>query len=281
MRLLPPPRTGAAAGGLHHFQAAPADAAGNTALRPAPGRGGAEDHAVPAAGACGQAGADCARRAARRMDMGASTLTRNLQPLVAAGWLALGSGPDARSRLVHITPEGVPCAPRPNSSGRPAQLALNDRLGSANVAALHALLDLGLTAFSQPRRPRLRARVGGALRQRVGRQLVYLGQQAGQGTSGGLHQGLAFGGGGGGGVAHRAPGVVVLRLPGQLGAAAPARQTAAPAPARWRQSAARLSCGRARGSAPASCWFRCRPRGCRSGAPRAQTRRSRRARPRR
>ena len=30
---------------------------------------------------------------ARRMDMGASTLTRNLQPMISAGWLVLGPEP--------------------------------------------------------------------------------------------------------------------------------------------------------------------------------------------
>lgn len=90
---------------------------------------------------------------ARRMDMGASTLTRNLQPLVAAGWLVLGSGPDARSRLVHITPEGRALRTQAKQQWKAAQLALNDRLGSANVAALHALLDLGLTAFHSPDGP--------------------------------------------------------------------------------------------------------------------------------
>ena len=40
------------------------------------------------------------------MKMTASTLSRNLQPLVAAGWLSVGAGADARSRLVQITDAG-------------------------------------------------------------------------------------------------------------------------------------------------------------------------------
>ena len=43
---------------------------------------------------------------ARRMQMDASTLTRNLQPMVAQGWLEIGEGEDARSRLVSATPLG-------------------------------------------------------------------------------------------------------------------------------------------------------------------------------
>ncbi len=37
---------------------------------------------------------------ARAMGLDASTLTRNLRPLLDAGWVALQPGPDARSRLV-------------------------------------------------------------------------------------------------------------------------------------------------------------------------------------
>src|SRR5436309_9002163 len=43
---------------------------------------------------------------ARRMRLDASTLTRNMQPLVAAGWLRLAPGEDARSRLVEATGAG-------------------------------------------------------------------------------------------------------------------------------------------------------------------------------
>ena len=39
---------------------------------------------------------------ATEMKMDASTLTRNLRPLVDAGWVTLRAGTDARSRLVHI-----------------------------------------------------------------------------------------------------------------------------------------------------------------------------------
>ena len=50
---------------------------------------------------------------ATEMKMDASTLTRNLRPLVDAGWVTLQAGTDARSRLVHITD-----APRPSATGR-------------------------------------------------------------------------------------------------------------------------------------------------------------------
>jgi DNA-binding MarR family transcriptional regulator len=86
---------------------------------------------------------------ARRMDMGASTLTRNLQPLVAAGWLEMGEGADARSRLVHITETGREVRRQAQRRWKTAQLSLNDKLGTATVAALHHLLDQGLAAFHE------------------------------------------------------------------------------------------------------------------------------------
>ncbi len=84
---------------------------------------------------------------ARRMEMTPSTLTRNLQPLVAAGWVTLGAGANARSRQAHITPDGRALRTQAQAQWKAAQLALNAKLGVATVAALHTLLDQGLAAF--------------------------------------------------------------------------------------------------------------------------------------
>src|SRR5690606_16777 len=78
---------------------------------------------------------------ARRMQMDASTLTRNLQPLVAQGWLRVGAGEDARSRLVEATEAGQAKRTEGQRAWKTAQLALNERLGMERVAVLHALLD--------------------------------------------------------------------------------------------------------------------------------------------
>ena len=78
---------------------------------------------------------------ARRMLVDASTLTRNLQPLMAQGWLQLGPGEDARSRLVEATEEGRAKRVEGQRAWKQAQLALNARLGVERVAALHALID--------------------------------------------------------------------------------------------------------------------------------------------
>src|SRR3954466_14728330 len=43
---------------------------------------------------------------AAAMRFRASTLPRNLRPVIDAGWVHLGPGPDSRSRLVTATPEG-------------------------------------------------------------------------------------------------------------------------------------------------------------------------------
>ncbi|WP_272970842.1 MarR family winged helix-turn-helix transcriptional regulator [Comamonas terrigena] len=78
---------------------------------------------------------------ARRMQMDASTLTRNLQPLAALGLLTVGAGADARSRLVSATEAGIAKQTQAQQTWKTAQLALNEQLGSERVVALHALLD--------------------------------------------------------------------------------------------------------------------------------------------
>lgn len=78
--------------------------------------------------------------AAMRLD--ASTLTRNLQPLLRDGLLVMQPDPDdARSRQVVATPDGQALRSQAQQAWKQAQLALNERLGTERVAALHALLD--------------------------------------------------------------------------------------------------------------------------------------------
>ena len=78
---------------------------------------------------------------ATEMKMDASTLTRNLRPLVDAGWVTLKAGMDARSRLVHITDAGRDKRVEAQRHWKSAQLALNEALGVERVMALHALVD--------------------------------------------------------------------------------------------------------------------------------------------
>jgi DNA-binding MarR family transcriptional regulator len=86
---------------------------------------------------------------ARRMRLEASTLTRNLQPLLAQGWLRQGAGEDARSRLIEATDAGRAKHAEAQRVWKQAQLALNARLGAERVAALHALVDDCIGCFDE------------------------------------------------------------------------------------------------------------------------------------
>ena len=78
---------------------------------------------------------------ARAMAMDASTLTRNLQPLVKLGWAEVGPGADGRSRIVGITAAGRAKRVEAGRHWKRAQLEVNARLGDARVVALHRLLE--------------------------------------------------------------------------------------------------------------------------------------------
>jgi len=86
---------------------------------------------------------------AASMKMDASTLTRNLRPLVDAGWVTVAAGADARSRLVHITDAGRDKRAEAKRHWKTAQIALNETLGAARVAALHALVDDSLDLLAE------------------------------------------------------------------------------------------------------------------------------------
>lgn len=86
---------------------------------------------------------------ARRMQMDASTLTRNLQPMAAQGWLTIAEGDDARSRLVKATPEGLDKRAQGQRAWKEAQSELNMLLGEEQVLALHALLDASITTLDE------------------------------------------------------------------------------------------------------------------------------------
>lgn len=78
---------------------------------------------------------------ARELGMDRTTLTRDLKPLIAAGWVELTSGEDARLRLVHITASGKRLLARAQPLWRKAQDAIDDSLGANHIAALHGQLD--------------------------------------------------------------------------------------------------------------------------------------------
>ena len=78
---------------------------------------------------------------AAELKMTASTLSRNLQPLIVAGWIAQGAGADARSRLVQLTEEGEVKRREALAHWKTAQQKLNTLLGVERVLALHLLID--------------------------------------------------------------------------------------------------------------------------------------------
>ena len=78
---------------------------------------------------------------AAHLDLGPSTLTRNLQPLIAQGWVRMEAGENQRSRLVVATDEGRALRAEAQRAWKRSQLALNETLGAARVARLHALID--------------------------------------------------------------------------------------------------------------------------------------------
>ena len=78
---------------------------------------------------------------ARHMGLDASTLTRNLQPLLAAGLLLQEAGADLRSRSISITAAGRDKLAAAKRHWKAAQQAVNAALGAERVAALHLLLD--------------------------------------------------------------------------------------------------------------------------------------------
>ncbi|MGH6640713.1 MAG: MarR family winged helix-turn-helix transcriptional regulator [Polaromonas sp.] len=85
---------------------------------------------------------------AQGMKVSASTLTRNLKPLVDAGWLELAAGTDARSRMVAITPAGRAKREEARQRWKVAQESLNQLLGAERVLALHRLINESLELLS-------------------------------------------------------------------------------------------------------------------------------------
>jgi DNA-binding MarR family transcriptional regulator len=78
------------------------------------------------------------------MKMDASTLTRNLKPLLGAGWVLLAEGVDGRSRLITITDVGREKRQAAQRHWKAAQTSLNRLLGMSRLLALHTLIDESL-----------------------------------------------------------------------------------------------------------------------------------------
>jgi DNA-binding MarR family transcriptional regulator len=82
------------------------------------------------------------------LDMDRTTLTRNLKPLLQAGWVEVEPSPDdARVRVVRVTPAGDAQWQAARSHWRRAQAEVNAAIGEADLTELHDMLDRCLPLF--------------------------------------------------------------------------------------------------------------------------------------
>ena len=85
---------------------------------------------------------------ASRMNAERTTLTRNLKPLIDAGWVVLKPGPDSRQRIPTITPAGNKVIAAARDAWRAAQSDLERTLGIGAVRDLHLQIETALTALA-------------------------------------------------------------------------------------------------------------------------------------
>ncbi|MES2297780.1 MAG: MarR family winged helix-turn-helix transcriptional regulator [Pseudomonadota bacterium] len=85
---------------------------------------------------------------AARLATERTTVTRNLKPLIEAGWVVLAAGADSRQRIVTITPSGRAKVRHARQAWRAAQDQLEHSLGLPSVRALHAQLDAAMLQIS-------------------------------------------------------------------------------------------------------------------------------------
>ena len=79
-----------------------------------------------------------------------TTLTRNLRPLVTAGFIKVGAGADARSKAVVVTAKGEDAYQAARPLWKEAQVLMRDRVGEPRLAALHSLIDALLPQLGEP-----------------------------------------------------------------------------------------------------------------------------------
>ena len=76
------------------------------------------------------------------LGMERTTLTRNLRPLLEAGWLLQAHGEDARQRVVSITPRGIKRIESAKPYWQRAQARIESSFGKEATARLRDDLDL-------------------------------------------------------------------------------------------------------------------------------------------
>ena len=81
---------------------------------------------------------------ARRLGLDRTTLTRNLRPLVKAGWIRSSDASDRRARALYATESGRDLVTRAKPLWRKAEDAFRGSMKKSDVAELRRLLDLAL-----------------------------------------------------------------------------------------------------------------------------------------
>jgi DNA-binding MarR family transcriptional regulator len=82
------------------------------------------------------------------MEMDRTTLTRNLKPLLEAGWIEVAlSEQDARVRTVRLTAAGEAQFQTARAHWRRAQSEVNATVGAADLSLLHELIERCLPLF--------------------------------------------------------------------------------------------------------------------------------------
>ncbi len=84
---------------------------------------------------------------AAELDMDRSTLSRNLAPLAAQGWVEIEVGADPRSRNVSVTAKGRKKLQAVLPLWRKAQCEVETLLGVTDVGELHRRVDAALAAL--------------------------------------------------------------------------------------------------------------------------------------
>jgi DNA-binding MarR family transcriptional regulator len=85
---------------------------------------------------------------AQVMELSTSTLSRNLQPLIAHGWLSVTHGKDARSRFLTLTLEGKKLIRIAGRKWQSAQASLAHQVGAIQLAILHEMVDKTLCGIA-------------------------------------------------------------------------------------------------------------------------------------
>jgi DNA-binding MarR family transcriptional regulator len=88
---------------------------------------------------------------AAELEMDRSTLSRNLAPLAAQGWVTIAVGADPRSRSISVTAAGRRKLKSVLPLWRKAQRQVESTLGNAFVGGLHREIDHALAALPTKR----------------------------------------------------------------------------------------------------------------------------------